>query len=68
MKSRSQSHVTAAVFAALTIIGCSVSSLRCCHKQRAHQKRVLEEAMQTWEAEGGAVIAKDDKDEALVRA
>lgn len=63
MKSCSQNNITAAVFAALAIIGCSISSMRVCQKQRTHQKRQLEDAMQAWEAEGGAVVAKDDEEE-----
>ncbi|HTD65180.1 MAG TPA: hypothetical protein VK846_01455 [Candidatus Limnocylindria bacterium] len=67
MKSCSQNYVTAAVFAALTIIGCSISSMRVCHKQRTHRQRLQEEAVQTWEAEGGAVAAKDDEEEIAAR-
>lgn len=68
MKSGSQNHLVAAVFAALTIIGCSISSIRCCDKKRRLQQRSLEEATQCWEAEGGAVAAKDDEGNEQVRA
>jgi len=48
------------VFAALTIIGCSLSSLRCCQQRRVEQRKVLEEAVRTWEDEGGLVVAEED--------
>jgi hypothetical protein len=51
------------VVAALTIIGCSLSSLRCCRKRRVEQRKILEEAMRTWEDEGGLVVAEKDEDE-----
>jgi len=65
MKSRNETHVYATVFAALTIIGCSLSSMMCCHKRRGYQQRVLEDAVRTWEDEGGAVVAEKDEDEEL---
>jgi hypothetical protein len=65
MKSRNDNHVFATVFAALTIIGCSISSMTVSHKRRGYQQRVLEDAVRTWEDEGGAVVA--DKDEDLVQ-
>ncbi len=67
MKSRSESYVFATVFAALTIIGCSISSMMCCHKRRGYQQRVLEDAVSTWEDEGGAVVAEKDEDEDLAQ-
>ena len=63
MNSRSGSRVGAAVFAALTIIGCSLRSLRCCQKRRVEQRKVLDEAVRTWEDEGGLVVAEEDNDE-----
>ena len=63
MNLRSSSHVRAAVFAALTIIGCSLSSLRCCEKRRVEQRKVLDDAVRTWEDEGGLVVAEEDDDE-----
>ncbi len=68
MKSRNESHVYATIFAALTIIGCSLSSMMCCHKRRGYHQRVLEDAVRTWEDEGGAVVAEKDEDEELVEA
>ena len=65
MKPRSQNHICAAIFAALTIIGCSLSSLRCCEKRRGEQRKVLDEAVRTWEDEGGMVVAEDDEDEVV---
>ena len=65
MISRSDNHVCAAVFAALTIIGCSLSSLRCCEKRRGEQRKVLDEAVRTWEDEGGTVMIEDDEDEVV---
>jgi hypothetical protein len=52
------------VFAALTIIGCSISSIRACRTRRVEQQQQLEVAQQTWEDEGGAVVP--DPDEQLV--
>ena len=63
MKLRNESHVYATVFAALTIIGCSISSMLGCQKRRGYQQRVLEDAVRTWEDEGGAVVAEIDEDE-----
>lgn len=68
MKSRNESHVYAAIFAALTIIGCALSSMLRCHQRRGDQRRVLEDAVRTWEDEGGAVVAEKDEDEDLVEA
>jgi hypothetical protein len=68
MKSQNESHVCATVFAALTIIGCSISSMLCCHKRRGYHQRVLEDAVKTWEDEGGAFVAEKDEDEDLASA
>jgi hypothetical protein len=68
MKSRNESGVYATIFAALTIIGCSISSMMCCHKRRGYHQRVLEDAVRTWEDEGGAVVAEKDEDEDLATA
>ena len=65
MKSCPDNYVGATVFAALTIIGCSLSSMLSCHKQRSHHQRQLETAVQTWEDEGGAFVAERDKDDEL---
>ena len=67
MKSRNGSHVYATVFAALTIIGCSLSSMMCCHKRRGRQQRDLEDAVRMWEDEGGAVVTERDGDEDLAQ-
>ena len=65
MKSR-DNHVSATVFAAITIIGCCVSSMLSCHKSRTHQTKFLEDAVKTWEDEGGAVpVAREEDDEEL---
>lgn len=64
MKSREGNQVCATVFAALTIIGCCLSSMLSCHKGRTVQRKQVEEAVQTWEGEGGAVpAARDAEDE-----
>ena len=65
MKTRNDSRMYATVFAALTIIGCSISSLMRCHKRRGYQTRVLEDAVRTWEDEGGAFVAEKDEDEEM---
>ena len=65
MNSRSDTYICATVFAALTIIGCSLSSLRCCERRRADHRRVLHEAVRTWEDEGGLVVAEEDEEEVL---
>ena len=51
----------AVVFVALTIIGCSVSALICSEKSRAYHRRTLDEAVQNWEGEGGAVVAEPEE-------
>ena len=63
MKSRSGNGVGATVFAALTIIGCCLSSIGCCQKQRTVQRRQLEDAVQNWEGEGGAILAREEEHE-----
>jgi hypothetical protein len=63
MKSRDDNFVCSTVFAALLIIGCSLSSMLSCYRRRCGHKQQLEEAVQTWEAEGGAVVAERDEDE-----
>jgi len=63
MKSRDHNLVRSTIFAALLIIGCSLSSMLSCHRRRCGHKKQLEEAVQTWEAEGGAVVAEQDEDE-----
>jgi hypothetical protein len=60
MNTRSGNHVRATVFAALTIIGFSLSALRCCERRRFEQRKVLDEAVRTWEDEGGLVVADED--------
>ena len=67
MKARSGNHVCATVFAALTIIGCCLRSMRCSEKQRVTQRLQLEDAVQTWEAEGGTVpVNEDEEDEVRI--
>ena len=63
MKSRSCSHVGATVFAAFMIIGFSLSALRCCERRRAEQNRFLDEAVRTWEDEGGMVVIDEDDED-----
>ena len=60
MKSRCGCGVGATVLAALTIIGCCLSSMTRSEKRRGTQLKQLEEAVQNWEGEGGAVVVKDD--------
>lgn len=67
MKSRTENQVCATVFAALMIIGCSISSMFSCHKRRGYQQRVLEDAVRTWEDEGGAVVVEKDEAEVIAR-
>ena len=55
----------AVIFAALTIIGCSVSSIRACRKRRVQRERRLELAQQDWEAEGGAVLPDPEEQSPL---
>ncbi|HMJ88594.1 MAG TPA: hypothetical protein VK530_02200 [Candidatus Acidoferrum sp.] len=52
---RRDCSTSAVIFAALTIIGCCVSSMFNCRKRRVEQREQLEVAEQNWEAEGGAV-------------
>ena len=64
MKARSANHACTIAFAALTIVGCCLGSIRWSEKQRVTRRRQLEDAVQTWEAEGGAVPASEaDEDE-----
>ena len=63
MKSRADNLLCPTVFAALLIIGCSLSSMLSCHRRRCGQQQQLEEAVQNWEAEGGAVVAERDEDD-----
>ena len=60
---KSRDHVCSAVFAAVLIIGCSLSAMWWCTKRRTGQKRQLEEAVQTWEDEGGAFVAERDEND-----
>ena len=64
MKSKDQSRM--AVAAALIIIGCCISSICSCSRRRGYQQRQLNEAIRTWEDEGGAIMA-DDEDEPELR-
>ena len=65
MKSRSCNEVSVAVCAALGIIACCIGSIVSRHKRRTVHSRQLEEAVQNWEGEGGAVVARDIEDEEL---
>lgn len=71
MKSRSGSRcgcgAGAAILAALTIIGCCLSSMNRSHKRRITQSKQLEEAVQNWEGEGGAVSILEDDDEPVAQ-
>jgi len=60
-KSRSGNEVSIIVCAALGIIACCVSSMLSRHKQRITHTQQLEEAVQNWEGEGGAVVLEDDE-------
>ena len=62
MKSNNK-HVCATVFAALTIIGCCLSSMMSCHRGRLYQRKVLEDAVNNWEDEGGALPTAREEDE-----
>src|SRR4051812_34992644 len=65
MKTRSGNEVCVTVCAALGIIACCISSMVSRQKQRITQTQQLEEAVQNWEGEGGAVVARDTEDEEL---
>ena len=64
-KSRSSNEVCVTVCAALGIIACCIGSMLSRHKQRVVQHEQLEEAVQNWEGEGGAVVARETEDEEL---
>ena len=68
MKSRCACGVTATVFAAFTIIGCCLSAIRFSEKRRVITRKQLDEAVQNWEGEGGAVIAPAEGDDDLESA
>lgn len=55
---------TAVIIAALAIIASSAAWIVSSRRRGAAARQVVEEALQTWEAEGGAVPI-DDEDEAL---
>jgi hypothetical protein len=60
-----KSTQTAVVLAALCIIASSASCL-VSHRRRAFAtQRSIEDAVQTWEAEGGAVTVLADEEEVL---
>jgi hypothetical protein len=63
MKTRSSAGVCATVFAALTIIGCCLSTMARGEKRRTTCKKQLDEAVQNWEGEGGAIVAADEDEE-----
>jgi hypothetical protein len=65
MKSRSEYAVCATVVA-LTVIGCCASSMAFSQKRRVTQHKQLEEAMQNWEGEGGALPTMDEDEEKQV--
>ena len=68
MKSRCACGVGATVLAALTIIGCCLSSMNRSQKRRINQSKQLEEAVQNWEGEGGAVVLREDDELEASRA
>jgi hypothetical protein len=68
MKSRCGCGVGATVLAALTIIGCCLGSMNRCEKRRVIQRKQLEDAVQNWEGEGGAVVVRDDDELEVSRA
>jgi hypothetical protein len=63
MKAHSGSHVHATVLAALAIVGWCLGAIRWAEKQRGSQRRQLEDAVQSWEAEGGAVSLNEDEED-----
>ena len=63
MRSRNDQDVCATVFAALLMIGCSVSSMAASRKRRLVVQKQLEEAVRTWEDEGGAIVSERDVEE-----
>jgi hypothetical protein len=58
---RENCPVAAVLFAAAIIIGCSAHALICAEKRRLYQQRFLEEAVQNWEGEGGAVVPEPEE-------
>jgi hypothetical protein len=54
--------VRATVCAALVIIGFSLSALRCSETRRAVQRKFMEQAVDTWEDEGGLVVDKEENE------
>jgi hypothetical protein len=68
MKSRCGCGVGATVLAALTIIGCCLGSMTRSEKRRTTQRKQIEEAVQNWEGEGGAVVVRDDDELEVNRA
>ena len=67
MKSRCACGVGVTVLAAVTIIGCCLSSMNRRQKRRINQSKQLEEAAQNWEGEGGAVNIVEDDDEPVAQ-
>jgi hypothetical protein len=68
MKAHSGSDVRATVLAALAIVGCCFAAVRWAEKQRGAQRRQLEDAVQSWEAEGGAVTLNEDEEDQVLSA
>ena len=69
MRTRSSAGVYATVFAAATIIGCCLSTMMRGERRRTTHKKQMDDAVQNWEGEGGAVIAADeDEDPETARA
>lgn len=62
MRGQGRCKEAAVIFAALTIIGCSIQSIRVRRKRRVEQRQQLEVAQQTWEDEGGAVLPSREEE------
>jgi hypothetical protein len=54
-------NVRTTVFAALMIIGCSISSMAIRRQRIVVQNKQLDEAVQAWEGEGGAVPVEQEE-------
>jgi hypothetical protein len=63
MRTRSSAGVCATVFAAVTIIGCCLSTMARHEKRRTTHKKQMDEAVEKWEGEGGAIVAAEKDEE-----
>jgi len=60
MKTHFGSRYGAAIFAAMMIIGCCLGSMGRCEKRRGEQRQQLDDALENWEGEGGAVMVESE--------